>query len=99
MALTLAYAPGATPPDPEELAGLIPSSVSSRGQLHELEAANIAEGLQWATARRRDVLARGYLEQLRRTVFERVWRWTWGEQAGSRSMAPQEIASCWRAAA
>lgn len=95
MALKVDYAPGATPLDPDELSALIPSSVSTRGQLDELEAANIAEGLQWATARRRDVLAWGYMEQLHRRMFGRVWRWAGSHRKSEENVgvAPQDIAS------
>jgi Fic-DOC domain mobile mystery protein B len=95
VALKLDYAPGATPLDPDELDGLIPSSVSTRGQLDELEAANIADGLQWAMARKRDVLAWGYMEQLHRRMFGRVWRWAGSHRKGEKNVgvAPQEIPS------
>jgi Fic-DOC domain mobile mystery protein B len=95
MALKLDYAAGATPLHPDELAGLIASSVSTRGQLDELEAANIAEGLQWAMARKRDVLAWGYMEQLHRRMFGRVWRWAGSHRESEKNIgvAPQDIAS------
>jgi len=42
--------PGATPIDPDEADGLIPEHISTRGELDELEEANIQEGLKWADA-------------------------------------------------
>ena len=38
---------GATPIDPDETEGLIPEHISTRGELDELEEANIQEGLKW----------------------------------------------------
>jgi Fic-DOC domain mobile mystery protein B len=95
MALKLDYAPGATPLDPDELSELIPSSVSTRAELDELEAANIAEGMQWAIGRTRDVLAWGYMEQLHRRMFGRVWRWAGLHRKSEKNIgvAPQDIAS------
>ena len=89
------YVPGATPLGPDELSELIASNVSTRGQLDELEAANIAEGLQWATGRNRDVLAWGYMEQLHRRMFGRVWRWAGLHRKSEKTIgiASQDIAS------
>jgi fido (protein-threonine AMPylation protein) len=51
------YPEGATPLDPDELGGLKFKRVSTRGELDELEQANIEEGLLWLSRRRRkDVL-------------------------------------------
>ena len=44
---------GATPIDPDEAEGLIPEHVATRGELDELEEANIQEGLEWALRRDR----------------------------------------------
>lgn len=48
--MTAVYPPGATPLDPDELAGLIPTHLINQGQLNEWELANILEGEQWACA-------------------------------------------------
>lgn len=75
MALKIEYAPGATPLDPEEMAGLIPTGISTRGQLDEYESANITDGMRWAMDRKRDVLTEGFMEELHRRMFGKVWRW------------------------
>jgi Fic-DOC domain mobile mystery protein B len=95
MALKLDSAADATPLDADELSELLPSGVSTRGHLVELEAANIAEGLQWAAARKRDVLAWGCMEQLHRRMFGRVWRWAGSHRKSEKNVgvAPQDIAS------
>jgi Fic-DOC domain mobile mystery protein B len=73
--MKIEYAPGATPLDPDEAAGLIPTSIATRGQLDEFEAANIADGLRWAASRRRDVLTIKFMQELHRRMFRGVWRW------------------------
>ena len=72
---------GATPIDPDEADGLIPEHVSTRGELDELEEANIQEGLKWAVQRvvlgrkRADVLSESFLYELHKHMFGAVWRW------------------------
>ena len=47
----------ATPLDPEEAAGLIPSYITTQAQLNEAEQINVATASDWAFRRRRDVLS------------------------------------------
>lgn len=75
MALNSRTPAGATELDADEAAGLIPKSLATRAQLDEYESANIAEAMAWAAAKRRDVLADGFLVDLHRRMFGRVWRW------------------------
>lgn len=95
MALNFRYAPGATPLDADEAAELIPASISTRSQLDEFEAANIAQALRWATDRRRDVLAHGFIEELHRRMFGDVWRWAGGYRKSGKNIGvpPHDIAS------
>ena len=53
MAINFDYAPGATPLDPDEVAGLIPSHIANHAQLNEWEMVNILEGEHWAFSRKR----------------------------------------------
>ena len=56
---------GATPLDPDEKEGLKFSHITTRGQLNELEQANIEEGLRWlARQRNPDVLSEDFVRQL-----------------------------------
>jgi Fic-DOC domain mobile mystery protein B len=72
---------GATPLDPDESEGLLPDHVTTRGELDELEEANIQIGVQWglnaAVLRRRraDVLTEEFLYELHRRMFGEVWDW------------------------
>lgn len=67
---------GATPLDPGEREGLKPKHVTTRGQLDELEQANIQAGLRWlARSRRKDVLSDEFLRALHKRLFGEVWAW------------------------
>jgi Fic-DOC domain mobile mystery protein B len=59
----------------EDREGLIPSYISTRGELFEAEQRNIAE----ATLRRpptvQELLDDAYLRRLHRAMFHQVWRW------------------------
>lgn len=65
----------ATPLTPGELEGLIPTHITLRRELNELEQANIAEADRWAFGRRRDAVSEPFLRGLHRRMFNRVWRW------------------------
>lgn len=70
-------ADGQTPLDPEEVEGLIPSHIETRGELNEWEQANIADALAWLSRRRsRDtILSLALLRELHRRMFGKTWRW------------------------
>ena len=73
----LDYPEGATPLDPDELAGLKHPHVTTRGQLDHLEQANIQEGLRWLQRRRnkKDILHEGFVRELHTKLFGEVWSW------------------------
>jgi Fic-DOC domain mobile mystery protein B len=79
MALTGINAPGATPLSDEDLQGLRIPSVTTHGELNEVEAANIIRGQEWAlrarTARLPDLLSDRFMQRLHLTMFGDVWRW------------------------
>lgn len=67
---------GATPLDPDQLEGLKFKHVTTRGELDELEQANIESGLAWLDRRRKtDVLTERFVLILHRRLFGDVWRW------------------------
>lgn len=70
------YPEGATPLDPDEIEGLIPSHIVNRGQLNELEQQNIADAELWLLSARFDAIHdESQLRKLHTKMFERVWRW------------------------
>ena len=70
------YAPGATPLDPDEAAGLVPAHITTQGDLNAWEQINIAHGEQWAARQvKRDLLDEGFIRELHRQMFSKTWQW------------------------
>jgi Fic-DOC domain mobile mystery protein B len=67
---------GATPLGPDEMQGLKFQHIQTRGELDELEQANIQEALLWLSARKRgDILQEEFVRALHRRLFGDVWEW------------------------
>ncbi len=74
--MKLEYPEGATPLDPNELDGLIPTYISTQGELNSAEHANILKAETWLLSKKSpDVLNINFLKQLHKKMFEDVWRW------------------------
>lgn len=65
----------ATPLTPEEREGLIPSHVTLRRELNELEQQNILEADTWAFNRKRNPVNEAFVRTLHGRMFGNVWRW------------------------
>jgi Fic-DOC domain mobile mystery protein B len=65
----------ATPLTAEEKKGLIPTYITTRGELNQAEQRNILKAHAWAFQKRRDVLDVDFLRQLHKRMFGEVWRW------------------------
>lgn len=76
----------ATPLTPEERAALIPTYITLRRELNEVEQIGIDEANLWAFSRTRDVLDEQFLKQLHKRMFGAVWRW-----AGEYRTTPRNI--------
>src|SRR6185312_10983181 len=74
---------------------LIPSHVTLRRELNELEQQNILEADQWAFGRKRKVLDEAFLRGLHRRMFKRVWKWAGVYRTTDRNLgiAPYRIQS------
>ncbi len=67
---------GVTPLDPDEMEGLHFKHISTRGELDQLEQANITEGMKWlAKQKNPDVLTEGFVCDLHERLFGDVWKW------------------------
>lgn len=65
-----------TPLTAEEREQLIPTYISTRGELNEAEQVNITRALRWATrARDFDPFNDAQLRELHRRMFDDVWKW------------------------
>lgn len=70
------YPNGATPLDPDEAAGLLPSHISLQADLNDWEKTNISQGEEWASRqKKRDLLQEGFVRDLHRKMFDRTWQW------------------------
>jgi Fic-DOC domain mobile mystery protein B len=83
----------ATPLTTEERNGLIPTYISLRSELNELEQKNIATADRWAFSRKRKVLEESFLRGLHRRMFNRVWKWAGDYRTTDRNLgiAPYKI--------
>jgi Fic-DOC domain mobile mystery protein B len=66
----------ATPLTPAERQDLIPTHITLRSELNELEQKNIAAAVLWAFGRRKDVTRESTLKRLHQRMFNQVWRWS-----------------------
>lgn len=70
------YAPGATPLDLDEAAGLVPTHITTQSDLNAWEQVNIAQGDRWATRqKKRDLLDEGFIRDLHQKMFDKTWQW------------------------
>lgn len=64
------------PVNPDEIEGLKFQHVFTRGELYELEQANITQGLQWLGRRRGGyILSDDFVRRLHQQLFGDVWAW------------------------
>jgi Fic-DOC domain mobile mystery protein B len=76
VSVKLEFPEGTTPLDPNEIDGLIPSYISTQGQLNAAEQANILEAQNWLFNRKhRNLLSDAFIRALHRRMFQDVWRW------------------------
>ena len=75
------YAVGATPLDPDESVGLIPSHISKQADLNTWEEANIAQAEIWLDKKLKKltssiVLTENFVRELHLQMFNKTWRWS-----------------------
>ena len=75
-----------TPLEGEEREALIPTHITLRAELNEVEQIGIADADRWAFSRRRDVLNAAFLSVLHKRMFGNVWKW-----AGAYRRTPRNI--------
>jgi Fic-DOC domain mobile mystery protein B len=76
MGLKLEFPEGATPLDPDDSMGLIPSHITTQNQLNEWEHANISRGEEWVfSGIRREILTVDFLLLLHEKMFGDTWTW------------------------
>jgi Fic-DOC domain mobile mystery protein B len=76
VTISFAFPEGATPLDRDEAVALIPSSISTQGELNEVEQANILNAQEWAFRKKhKNVLTDTFLRGLHKRMFGDVWKW------------------------
>ena len=86
--------PGTTPLDPDEAEGLLPSHITTKGQLDEWESENILEGERWAHRRgKKEILDEKFVRELHKRMFGKTWKWagTFRKTEKSVGIAPENI--------
>ena len=70
------YADGATPLDYDELKGLLPTHITTRGELDFLEMGNINQAIIWSeNLKTIDILNINFICKLHKKMFSNVWKW------------------------
>ncbi len=69
------YEQGATPLNPDELAGLIPDYISTQEELNKLERKNIIEAEKWLSKKKTVSLNVSFILNVHKKMFENVWTW------------------------
>jgi Fic-DOC domain mobile mystery protein B len=76
MKVNFEYPEGATPLDPDEIKGLIPSYISTQAELNAAEQANILEAELWTLGKKdTDFLSLDFIKSLHKKMFKDVWKW------------------------
>jgi len=76
----LQYEERQTPLDPDEKEGLLIPTVSTRGELNEVEQRNIEEAIRWTLERRKrftveEILSEQFVMELHKRMYGEVWEW------------------------
>lgn len=67
---------GATPLEPDEIEGLIPTHITTRDELNRVEQENIRQAVIWLqTQRQKQVISEAFLCKLHQRMFGDVWKW------------------------
>lgn len=86
------YAPGATPIDADEAAGLIPAHLTLQRELNEYEEANILEATEWLFARRRgDPLDERFIHAVHGRMFNQTWRWAGQSRRSDKNLGVSRV--------
>jgi Fic-DOC domain mobile mystery protein B len=87
---------GQTPLDPDERAGLKHSHVTRRGQLDQLEQANIQDAMIWLGRQKNpDILSDEFMRRLHRRMLGEVWAWAGTYRLTEKNMGvdPRQIST------
>ena len=88
----------ATPLTAAERDDLLPTYITTRNELNEIEQMNVASADQWALSRKHYIFRERFLKSLHRRMFEKVWRWAGKFRTTERNLGvkPLEIETALR---
>jgi Fic-DOC domain mobile mystery protein B len=76
MMIDFNYPGGATPIDLDEEEGLLPTHITTQGELDRWEHDNIVKALDWIEKTKpTDILNEQFIKQLHKRMFGNVWKW------------------------
>lgn len=78
MGLKLEYIDGQTPLNEEEKDGLLMKTITTRGELDELEQLNIEKTIEWILNNkfaRNKILTEEFIKIVHKKMFGDVWKW------------------------
>ncbi|MEN8186106.1 MAG: mobile mystery protein B [Bacteroidota bacterium] len=81
MGLELQYTDGQTPLDEEEKRGLKIKSITTQGELDELEQLNIEKAVEWTihtNLKPERILTEKFVKDLHKKMYGDVWKWAGG---------------------
>ena len=93
MGLKFEYKPGQTPLDEDEIEGLLLNTLTTQGELDQLEQQNIEKGILWSMnhkTKTEDILTEAFIKKLHIQMFGEVWGW-----AGKFRQTNKNIGSEW----
>jgi hypothetical protein len=93
MGLDFKYIDGQTPLSEEEKEGLLIKSITTRGELDELEQLNIEKAIEWTLSNKfvkEKILSEKFIKSVHKRMFGDVWGW-----AGKFRMSEKNIGVDW----
>lgn len=78
MGLDFKYIDGQTPISEEEKEGLLIKSITTRGELDELEQLNIEKTVEWTLNNKfvkEKILSEEFIKSVHKRMFGEVWEW------------------------
>ena len=78
MGLKIVYEKGQTPLSDEDMEGLLIRTITTRGELNELEQLNIQDAVEWTLRRTfaaSSILTTDFVRELHKRMYRDVWRW------------------------
>lgn len=81
------YPEAATPLSEDELVGLLPGHIVTRGQLDTWEALNIDKARRWLKrAKLGDILSEPFVRRLHKEMFKGTWKWAGNYRSSEKTL-------------